>query len=413
MNSGTANKGILVGIAWLGTLALAWFIGASGTTPAPTHATRTVGGPISVKLVSDPGQPADTNSEPGGTTRGSRPSKEPRKRAAARSDDTEVVTFSLEGVETIDDVSARLMKYAAAKLAGGPESHLELFRTLDQVTQNDALEKFVNDERDIAHLIYPWVQFLVERDKQIVSMMETIYRTGAENPARFEGIDDDTFEIFTEGVAFLIPGVVSPEQLERLRAYAQKIVETPEDQLPDGLGGNQNELRRNLKWWMGPLAPDVLRGRILDSNLPAAERLRLIADADRKVLEGMDLVGFLSDQLSAGNPRVIGALGRVTLSESDVAVLDQAAIAGVIGERLSARRLRSYLRSTRRRRWPASRAFIEDGLRQGGNATNTFATLILFEHSPRNDKAFVQHVLATYTIKDSIAADLKRAAGIQ
>ena len=43
----------------------------------------------------------------------------------------------------------------------------------------------------------------------MVAMTETLYRTAAEKPEYFEDTDDNTFELFTEGLAMLLPGAMA------------------------------------------------------------------------------------------------------------------------------------------------------------------------------------------------------------
>jgi len=72
----------------------------------------------------------------------------------------------------------------------------------------------------------------MDRDQQVVAMTETIYTTAAEDPVWFEGLDGNTLELFTEGMAILLPGAVGEEQLERFRGYAGKILAMPRDSCP-------------------------------------------------------------------------------------------------------------------------------------------------------------------------------------
>ncbi|MHC4934202.1 MAG: hypothetical protein ACYTGV_18675, partial [Planctomycetota bacterium] len=283
---------LVIGILWIATLVLAWFLGSNSSPQAARSAAQPREGhgaapepePRSAPI------PAADLAEEEETTEAAKPS--------GAGIVEEVEPFTIENLTSVDQASTLFMKFAKHKLDQGPEGHLELLRILDQVAQDKELQQrlFRNEEELIRHL-YPWVKFLVNNDQKVVGMMETLYRTAAETPEWFEGMDDNTLEPFTEGLAILLPSAVSEETLDRFRGYVNRILERPKDSLPKALRGNSGEFKRNLKYWAPPLKGEELVQRLLDPNVSAVEKLELIQRVDPKDVAGVDVVGLLADAL--------------------------------------------------------------------------------------------------------------------
>ncbi len=344
--------------------------------------------------------PSPTRKRPTGNPRGEEPSDGP-------------ATFSLEGIETAEEASKRFMAFADAKLRQGPNGHLELFRTLDTLAQNaDSFRHLVVDEAAAMRLLYPWVKFLVERDQRVIAMAETLYKTAAENPSWFEGTDDDTFEIFTEGLAVLLPGAVDAATLARFRGYVENVMAMPEGSLPKALRSNRGEFRRNLKWWAPPLAQEEVLEQLQDASLPYTARLELLRRVDPKELAGVDLLGILVPALEAGDRRAVSLVGKLPFGAGDVPSLDQAFMVGAKAGKLRSWNIRSYLADTNRRKWSEAQPFIETGLNLGGRATNEFANAIAWlEEKP--DKDYVRSMIATYALSENTKRFLEQRCGLK
>ena len=126
------------------------------------------------------------------------------------------------------------------------------------LAEDKRIHRFVRDERQLMPLLYPWLKFAFENEKQIIDMMETLYKEAAQNPAYFEGMDDDPFEMFTEGLAVLLPGAVDAERLAKFSGYVDDVLKRDPESLPKALKKNLSELRRNLEMWAGPVSPDEM-----------------------------------------------------------------------------------------------------------------------------------------------------------
>lgn len=390
-------------LAWVASLVLAWLLGANFGGNGDGQAGRS------------------------GTDRGTVVEKElPRPRTADAPEPTEVAEktrllptprvkpapvelqepYTLDGVTTMEEASRRFMKFAAQKLAAGPEGQLELLRELDRIAQSPDLQKLF-DEAAATQLIYPWLKFLVEREDQVVAMTETIYKTAAEDPAWFEGLDKNTLEVFTEAVAIVLPGAVGEDQIERFRGYVGKILAMPEDSLPEALKRNTSELRRNLKYWAGPVAVEDALKQLMDPNVSNAVKLDLLKRVDPNEVRGVDVVGIIVQALERDSYDAMRVVARFPLSGGDIVALDRAVLQGAKNGKMHGWSLRCYLDATNRRKWDAARPFIEDGLRLGATAANVFAQVLAWLPE-RPPDAFVVGVLETYELEEGTKTYLKQ-----
>lgn len=403
---------VLLAVLWIASLALAWMFGSQFSAESTTHAQRSTPpgtpGEIPDRSVSRdlaPGELPPT-ALPGSARRSDSKSADPRP------DPEEEYEFTLEGVETLEELSARFMRYADIKLRQGPEGQMELLRKTDALMQESAVRSLMRDEREGMRLLYPWIRFLVDRESQVLSMTETIYRKAANEPALFEGLDDDTLEVFTEGVAMLLPSAVDAETLDRCRKYAEQILAMPKETLPEALQKNFGELRRNLEYWAAPLTGEALRARVTDPAVPFDQRIQLLSRAREEDIEGVDLVGLLERPLAEGNRSVVRYLSRIPLSASDAAALDRSLFLGVETGRIRSWEIRSYLSATHRNDWAQAQALIEEGLRRGGASTNAFAQALLWVNPPP-PKSYVESLLASYDLDDGVAKGLRGRFGIK
>ncbi|MFQ5845779.1 MAG: hypothetical protein ACE5JG_12410 [Planctomycetota bacterium] len=403
-------KPVLVGTAWLASLVLAWFLGAAMSEPPAVRmdaaGAREAGaarGEAGAGGGRDAPPARDRVPPPSGS--GRLPQDAAGPAPAAEPDEP----FTLDGADTLEELSRRMMRYADRKLRQGPEGHRELFKILDRLTRDESLHRLFEDEAAGARLLYPWARFLVDRDRQVIAMMETLYQTAAEDPAWFEGTDDDTLEIFSEGLAFLLPGAVDDATLGRFRGYAHKILAMDRETLPKALGSNFGELRRNLEHWAPAMAPAETLERLRDPNLPISTRVQLLKRAGPEALEGVDVVSILRQALEQGDGTVVRILGRVPLGARDVAVLDQA-FTDALAKGSYPWAVYSYLRSTGRAKWADARPFVEDGLARGGKATEAFARALMWL---RPDADSVRGILERYDLSEQTRTMLESRFGIK
>jgi hypothetical protein len=404
---------MLVAVLWIASLGLAWMVGSQYGEESSAHAERLARG----DLVEPPARRELVGQETAGATPGSDGAERAARKDPARPDaevtaEDEAYVFTLEGVESLEELSARFMRYADIKLRQGPEGQMELLRKMDELTQDESIRMLMRDEREGMRLLYPWIRFLVDREGQVLAMTETIYRKAAKEPAAFEGLDDNTLEIFTEGVAMLLPSAVDEETLDRYREYAETILAMPQDSLPKALKKNSSELRRNLEYWAAPMSSEQLRAQLADPSVPLDQRLRILSRASKEELEGVDLVGLLEQPLAEGNRSVLSVLGRLRIPAADAAALDRAFFLGVETGNVRAWEIRSYLRASGRNDWAQARPIIEEGLRRGGQAMQAFAQSLMYL-SNQPPKTYIESLLASYDLDEGTVSMLKRRYGIQ
>jgi len=394
---------ILIGLAWAATLALAFLLGSQFRPATPAHDDR----PAAGNRAAAPEAPslhtpeARTSSDAGG-----------RASAPAAATDAEAAKPAIQPGMKPADFSLLFMRYAEKKLMQGPEGQKELYRELDRLTRDQGLKELVRDEQTAMPLVYPWVRFLVGHDKQVIEMMETLYKTAAEEPAWFEGTDDNTFEVFTEGVAFLLPGAADEETLARFRAYAEKIVALPGESLPDALRKNQGEIGRNLEWWAAPLSSEQIADLLRDPAQPTARKLALLRRADPASLRGVDVTRIVVDAVRGGDTTAIWALHGLPAGTIDATQLDQAVLDAAGNGQVEWHEIRSYLSGTDRETWETMRPFVQMGLTRGGKTAEACAQSLVFM-TDEVPKEFVRGVLATYALPEEIKTQLEAAFGLR
>ncbi len=393
----------LLGLLWAASLVLAWLLGAGLGRQETARASRPApppppspGSPPPAAVERD--APVPARSPPDAT-----PAPVPPERDA----DPEL-PFTMEGIETAEDLSSRLMAYAARKLAQGPAGHRELYKTLDGLLKNEAAMRLFKDETQLVRLAYPWLKFLMDRDRQVVAMMETLYRTAAEDPSWFEGTDDETLEPFTEGLAMLLPSMVEEETLARFRGYVATILATPQERLPEALRKELRHFAEGLRLWAGPLTAEQLAERLRDPSTPPPERLELLGRATPEALRGVDALSILLPAVSEGNTRALASLQRVPLTPGEIGALDRAFLAAIGQNRFNPYYLRAYLEGTRRSAWADARLFVEEGLNRGGTIAQGFAQALAWLPE-RPDPEYVRAVLARVALSEGVRTTLRSA----
>ena len=399
------GKQLLIAVVWVASLGIAVFVGMQmGGRQAP-------GGRAGSTQA---GASEDRRSDPGAVSRESDGVQAKRagtkKRERPGTDRVEVVDdkpLTIEGIESVEDLSAELMRYAKVKLHQGPEGQKELFKTINDLLADKQMARFVRDERQLMPLLYPWLRFGFDNEKQIIDMMETLYKEAAENPAYFEGMDDDPFEAFTEGLAVLLPGAVDAERLAKFTGYVEAILKLDPESLPKGLKKNLGELRRNLEMWAGPASPEEMLAQLHDPNVSDEIKLNLLRRIPRDQLRGIDVAGIISVALARGNFRAVQSIRGASLTASDHVVLDRAFMDGMSKTKNQWWQIRQYLQSTGRNKWDEMRPFIEEGLRRGGTLTNDFAQSLTWL-SDRPSKEYVQAVIDGYDLPENVVNQLKQ-----
>ncbi|MGQ0614405.1 MAG: hypothetical protein ACT4PV_11770 [Planctomycetaceae bacterium] len=397
------RRAVLVGTLWAASLVLAWLLGAGLGRQEPGRAARATPPPPP-----SPEVPPQDGARPDEAVRTRAPPDTATAPEPAERDAAPEVPFTIEGVETVKDLSSRLMAYAARKLAQGPAGHRELYKTLDGLHRSEEARRLLKDETQLASLAYPWMKFLMDRDRQVVAMMETLYRTAAEEPSWFEGTDDETLEPFTEGLAMLLPSMVDEATLARFRGYVTTILATPQEQLPEALRKELRRFAEGLQFWAGPLTAEQLGEKLRDPAAPLAERLELLGRATPEALRGVDALSILLPAVSDGNTRALSSLGRVPLTPGELGALDRAFLAAVGQGRFNPYYLRVYLQGTRRATWADARLFVDEGMNRGGATAEAFAqALPMLPERP--DPDYVRALLTRVAVTEATRTLLRTA----
>lgn len=394
---------LLIGVAWVATLALAFLLGGKLRPEASAR-----GDQRSAADHRDAAPETPSQAQPQET----RAADETASVATPAAATEPVKPVVIEPGMQPGDLSSLFMRYSAKKLAEGPEGHKELFRELDRLLRDKQLKQMFRDEQQMMPFAYPWLKFLVDHDTQVVAMMETIYKTAAEDPQWFQGLDDDPMEMLAEGLALLLPGVVGEEQLARFRGYAEKIVALPKESLPEALAKNLNDIQRDLEWWSPAVKPEDLVKALNDPGVPVAKKIGLLRRADPAALRGVDVTPILAAGIREGSSEALYVLQRfqdsVTVATLDAAFLDTVASGGQQWHQIS-----TYTSVTQRNTWETLRPFIDTGLARGGKATEAFAqSLVFFKHF-QIPKEYVATVVTNYALPDQVRTQLKKQFGLE
>jgi hypothetical protein len=175
---------------------------------------------------------------------------------------------SFEGLDSAEDVSARLMAFVEQQLARGEAGTIPLLKAMAAIEDSEVLRRLFAEEDAAVRHFYPWIRFLVEREDRVVNLTENVFRTMAESPQSLSWMEkDDALEIFTQGAAMLLPGIVSEERMATFRALAKKVLETPTE---CSAGGHPEEPEARSSGYSSATGPSrSRRSRPSGSSRPA------------------------------------------------------------------------------------------------------------------------------------------------
>jgi len=382
----------VIAVAWIATIILAWLLGANfapkGEERAVSNRTTPAGVPGKVR---EPIEKATEDSK-----------APPRTRRAAPAPKLDIAK-----IETVESLSGAFMKYAAAQLRRGEQGHKELLLQIHALAESGALDRFedqIDDDKQAARLVYPWIRFLVDHDAQAVDMLETILKNAIENPAFFDGMSDDVVEPFLEVFGWLLPGAVSPERLAQFREYAAAIVARGPDRLPAAIGDRLSNIGDLLDHWSPDLEPQDAIALLSDPKTPQPEKIRAMKALSREELRGFDVAGILAPSIRDGDGRALEFLQEYEATASDLVVLDRAFLEGADHNTWSRWAIEVYLESTGRDDWDKAKSFVLDGLRRGGESVKNFAGALVVLGAP---KEFIRDVIANYPLPDELRDELK------
>lgn len=306
---------------------------------------------------------------------------------------------------TQDEFVKEAFRFLEAQLARGTEGHLAILKALDEhLVKDRALQRWLGSEEDAARFVYPLVKFAVLHEGQVVDLMATTFRAMAETPQVLEGIDDDTFELFTEGLGFALPGAVAPEQLAKFSGWVEKVLAAPEKSLPKGIEGNRGELARLLRVWAPPMGVDDAVALLARPEAVAPARLiAVVRRLPKEALAKVDLVPIVGAMLDHGAYEALDLLRQVEPSPADLVALDRREIAAL--DRDEAVHAGSYLHATRRADFAAAQAFFDAW---GASPDVVGDTYLIAAMNFRAPAAYLRDALARQKVSPNVAEGIQR-----
>lgn len=409
---------LVLAVLWIATVAGAYVLGGGGAGAPPSDPASVPAAvrPSAAQLRGHEGsglreEEGAAGTKPSAGDAAAASSVSPASPASpAATSDAPPPSFTLEGVSTPDEAFDRLMAHVAALLARGEAGHMELLAFLDEhIIKNNDIEALFGSEQEAARFIYPMVKFLVDRDQQVLGVTETVFRTMAADPQAFADFDDDTLEVFTEGVAFILPGAVDDARMARFRGYAATILETPESEQPDAVSTNRRRIQRALGFWAPRLEPEQAVQRLQSGEASSQEVLALLKNLPPELRADLDLGRLLAPIVATGDYQALRMLGQVAVTSRDLTLLDRAAIEGMIAGKFHEWAVQQYLNGTGRGQWPAGQGLVEAALAAGDPARAT-AAMSLRRLNPPKD--YVAWVLESYDLNEATRKKLEATFGL-
>ncbi|MCG3132955.1 MAG: hypothetical protein HMLKMBBP_00041 [Planctomycetes bacterium] len=349
---------------------------------------------------------------------GGKPVAESVEARSPATDAASLATFTLEGFADGESLSKAFRAWAEAQLERGPAGYDAILTALVAVSkEQQRIEQIVgNDESMLAKELYPWLRTMVHHEKEMLGLTEHVFAKMAENSPMFaEMPKDDFLEMFTEGIGVIVPGAASEEQMQRLRGYAKKLIETPESSQSKAVRGVRSDVQRLLeRFWAEPLTPEsaaeLLRSGAIDSaTLQRAARL-----VPPEVLATVDLTAIVAGMIRKGDYRAARLIGTPPLDALDASRLEQAALDALDAGVLNGHMVADMQRRLGRASWSDIRPFMDRAF-QLGERGRTAAAQVLWslQGAMRPDTAWVEDLIARGAVGEREAASLRTMYGIK
>lgn len=262
--------------------------------------------------------------------------------------------------------------------------------------KDKALQRMFSSEEDAVRFLYPLLKFAVHHEGQVVDLMATTFRAMAETPQALDGLDDDTLEVFTEGIAMVLPGAVGPDQLAKFSGWVEAVLATPRGSLPRSIEGNRGDLARLLQMWAPPLTVEQALAVLAQPDALPPDRLAsIVRRMPKEALAKVDLLPVLGPLIDRGDYTAVRLLQQVEVSPGDLAVLDRREIAAVNrGDGLPPS---TYLGATRRGGFEAARGFFDAWGASPEIVPDKYASSVLQAGAPA---AYLREVLARQKLSE-------------
>lgn len=399
-------------LLWAGTLAGAWYLGSEGVIGGSSGGTSPEVTARESELRKEVEDLKAELLQRGPTLTGAEPSAQPETIAG---EETAVVApepefkpvheFSLEGVNTPEEAVAHFLAYGKTMMSMGREGHLKFYEQINSWAEDKEFQRrieqlFGRGERAIRHMV-PVMQAALDQREEIADMQETILETMLENPRYFDDKSKDPLEVFTEGLGYLLPAVVSEERLAKWSGYVKGILAQPEEGQSVAVRENRRELERLLRAWIPQMDPDEIM-KMLEGGVSPDEALAMLQQLPPDAMDKVDVGKYLAPKVVTGDWQAIRLLSRFRLSATSLASLDAEMLANAGNPQIRKWTLREYGRATGRRAWPAIRDFAEKGMRSAHAATrDKFADLALVSQPPA-DAEWGRWALDTFEFSENV-----------
>jgi len=338
----------------------------------------------------------------------------------AESDDEgeDVPTFTLATATSGAEASREFMAFAEVQLARGEAGHVAIMDAIADIwTNREMMEKLFGDETQAVRELYPWIKFLVHHEEEVVGLSDYVFRTMAEDPMAFEKLpDDDILEMFTEGVAIILPGVIDEERLSVFRGYARQILETPKNEQPKAVSGNRNEIERLLaRFWAAPIDPMEALAQLKAGTVPVEQISRMLQLVPPEMLGELDVTALIVPLLKSGDRNVLRVLRGNPNLRIEVWKTDQAVGEGLATGKVTAWFLQSYFAAVGHKKWTDVRPFFDRALAAGGKSLAAAVQALSghLRNDLKPDKAYIEDVLSRFRIDEGMATRLKAVYGIE
>ncbi|MBL9087492.1 MAG: hypothetical protein JNM10_10145 [Planctomycetia bacterium] len=298
---------------------------------------------------------------------------------------------------TQDEFVKAAFRFLEVQLARGPEGHFAILKAIDEhLVKDKGLRRLFSSEEDAVRFLYPLLKFAVHHEGQVVDLMATTFRAMAETPQALDGLDDNTLEMFTEGIAMVLPGAVGTDQLAKFSGWVEKVLATPRGSLPRSIEGNRSDLERLLQMWAPPLTVDqAIAVLAKPDELPPERLASIVRRLPQAALAKMDLLPVLGSLIDRGDFTAVRLLQQVELAAGDLAVLDRREIAALGDD--SGIHVSTYLSATRRTAFESARGFFDAWGASPDVSGDKYASAVLQAGAPA---AYLRDVLARQKLSE-------------
>ncbi len=320
--------------------------------------------------------------------------------------------FDVTTFDHPDRAFQAFLAYAATMLDRGAEGHGPLLQTISATFFEPAGKKHVAElvggEVHEMRYHYPLLRFVMNREDQVAELTETVFRTMAEEPKRFDGLHDDLLALFTEDAAPLLPGVVGAARLERFRAYARTILGTDRAAQPVSVQRRRADVQAVLASWQPRMTPEEAFQRLQQAELSPEEGSALLRQIARADIARLDVDRVLGPLIEQDPWTVIGVLGRAELDAGMIDRLDARIIQGVVAGRLKQAVVHYWLRYTGRGSFEDAKPFLERGLQAARKDTAGTFLLTALALRPPPAEDWIQWAEQRFEFSDEVRLALLR-----